>query len=1262
MSYHMGINMGHDRSVAVVENGAIIVAIEQERLDRIKHSVGFMLQSPDAMGQIQVPGESIAYCLDYLGLPLGEMSTITANMPGEDLAPKIIRGKFSADLASRVRTVPSHHLAHAYSVFWPCGFEEALVLVVDASGSTTAGPDGRRTESYTLYEGRGPELKEFHSETVQSHLAALSTLGFVYEAVSRRAGFVTTLNSGLSFPEAGKLMGLAAYGGPQPNWKRWLSKEKGSHRVKISAYDIFLEMAALEKRYDDGQGKPYFRPWLVDLAYKVQTELEEVLCEIIANACHMTGLKHVCIAGGVGLNSVANYKILRDCGLDDIFIFPAAADNGIAVGCALWGYHSDERGTQRPVLDSACFGRSFSNDETDNAIARYADLLEVEEHDFAGLTQRVAEALTQGNIVARFEKGAEFGPRALGHRSIIADPTFERMKDVVNARVKFREAFRPFAPFVPLDRANEVFELSVPSPYMLLVAPVREEYRAKLPAITHEDNTGRIQTCTPQQNPFFYALCLEAERLRGGAPVLLNTSFNVGGQPIVETPEEAIETFLHTDIDYLALDNRWIKRRHQPVKDYADHVQDLPVEDRPHGLESNQPSVFPLMKELDTAIFHSSLSQHWNESELAALSAKGARFKETSRLFPDSQLLAPLATQLGPDATLILDPKSRSVLIDESGRLGDVALDMDRLQIVLALRQNPKNLRDDLRLKLRVTPAELNDLVDEMCIVLNRFGVLVHEGWGQSVESTEKQRSLSRAEKTFNPFEDTNFCIDEQLRGVRQAIIGHGYSELAICEILGVDSLQMIEPTRLHYYDTHVLSESPLSDLIRLFQLRASVPRERVQNIFNSGDVSLLEILGLLVDREGGVSGGVDIFCSGGLLFATDHRYMIRADDRLDEDPVMYIGMDSHGLVQVAPRELCTSVLDLCCGSGVQGLVASRYARQVVAVDLNPRAIRFARFNAQLNGVANYRALLGNLYEAVADQRFDCILANPPFVPSPEASLKFRDGGASGENILRAIVEGSSEHLNPDGRLCIVTDLVDIDTYEQKLKVWLGDADALGLILTTADRDEILFSVPHCHAPFSQSLDDYNSELDRWVNNFRKADLTAVNFGYILVWKNSKGAGCDISKRTIHNPSTPIWGEVQEWLEQRFLWESENAGSLVLTLHPGLRIVTEDGAGGNNRSCELSFSDNPFFTTYTVNTGIADELRRIYLTEPSLSRLQESSNSSWIENLHRLGVLQLTSTRRSFSEGSSPGPSGPKGGIEERATKTTPTCLSSYLG
>ena len=170
---------------------------------------------------------------------------------------------------------------------------------------------------------------------------------------------------------------------------------------------------------------------------------------------------------------------------------------GSLVGCALWAYHNEERGLARPRLKSACFGRSYGSDEVNLAIANHADLIEVEQFDFNGLVDRVAEVLAKGNIVARFEAGSEFGPRALGHRSILADPTFERMKDMINARVKFREAFRPFAPFVPLERANEVFELEVPSTYMLLVAPVRKEYRAKLPAITHQDGTGRIQTCTP---------------------------------------------------------------------------------------------------------------------------------------------------------------------------------------------------------------------------------------------------------------------------------------------------------------------------------------------------------------------------------------------------------------------------------------------------------------------------------------------------------------------------------------------------------------------------------------------------------------------------------------------------------------------------------------------------------------------------------------------------------------------------------------------
>ncbi len=342
-------------------------------------------------------------------------------------------------------------------------------------------------------------------------------------------------------------------------------------------------------------------------------------------------------------------------------------------------------------------------------------------------------------------------------------------------------------------------------------------------------------------------------------------------------------------------------------------------------------------------------------------------------------------------------------------------------------------------------------------------------------------------------------------------------------------------------------------------------------------------------------------------------------------------------------------------------LVASRYARQVVAVDLNPRAVRFARFNAQLNGVANFEVRHGSLYEVVAGERFDCILANPPFVPSPDESLKFRDGGTSGENILRNIIEGSDQHLELGGRLCIVTDLVDADRYMAKLRSWMDRAACYGLILTTADRNEILFSVPHCHAPFGQSFEDYNFELDRWISNFRGSNLHAVNFGYILVWLRPEGAGCDITRRTIHNPSSPIWEQVQDWIEQRRLWDSEEAGSMVIGLHPDLRMVTKERPDGEERSCELHLGDNPFFTTYAVSTAIADALRHIYVTEPTLMDRLSSLDADWVENLHRKGVLRLTTARHPVRARQEAAEKDKKG-IEEHATKTTPTCLSSYLG
>ncbi len=1258
--YHLGINLGHDRSVSIVKDGEIVMAVEQERLDRVKHSVGFMLQSPGSMGQIQIPSESIASCLDHLDITLDDVETITPNMPGIDYAPEIVASKFPRDISSKVLTIPSHHLAHAYSAFFPSHFDEALILVVDASGSTFFNEFGRCTESYTLYHGRGSELKHIHRELIPSHLAAMSTLGFIYETVTRLAGFVTVFPTGLSFPEAGKLMGLSAYGGLQKNWESWFRRESGSYHIEMSAYDIFLEIMALKKRYDTDSGKPYFRAWLVDLAYKVQVELENILCDLVSHAVGETGIRKLCLAGGVALNSVANYKIFRRCSLEDIFVFPAAGDNGISAGCALWGYSQSAKKVKRKPLGSACLGRSYSDFDVDSAISLYGKSIEVEKLSPSNMIERVARSLSEGNIIARFEGGSEFGPRALGHRSIMADPAFIRMKDVVNARVKFREAFRPFAPFVPLDRANEVFELSASSPYMLLVAPIRDEFKESLPAITHEDGTGRIQTCTKDQNSFFYQLCLEVESIRGGSPVLLNTSFNVAGQPIVETPGEALETFLRTDIDFLALEDRFISKQGQ-LKGYTEHIIGLPDPIMPQGLPAGQQSVRELMSELDSALFKISPSRNWSDAELKELSEVGARFKETSKLFNDSPYVSKIRTQLGPNATLILDPWNGSVLVDETGRQNELALSSEQLELLLVLGNKPSQILESLRLKIGATPAEVKTLIAEMTRVSEKFEIEIDTDWYSEVADGDQVSSVDYSQETLGQFKHNNFNLSVELSQLRKKIIEVGYSEDEICARLAVESLQSIEPTKLSYYDRFLLDKDELGDLIRIFQLRASLSKDRLRHIFSKDDVTLMLALGLIIETENEYSGGVDLFCVDGLLIATDHRYMLKPEDTLSEDPVMYIGMDSFGLVQSAPRTPVNTVLDLCCGSGVQGLAAIRYAKKVVAVDVNPRAIRFSRFNAQLNGIDSYEVFKGNLYDAVSEQKFDCILANPPFVPSPTEDLKFRDGGETGENVLAEIIQGASRHLNDIGRLCIVTDLVDISGYESKLSSWWGASPFLGLILTTADRDEILFSVPHCHAPFSQSLGDFDNELERWVANFRKAGLTAVNFGYINVWKNDKFTNTEIVKRTIHNPTTPIFMQVDDWAEQIQLWNSESSRNLILGLHPDLRFEIEQQIDGTPISCMLRLPGNQFFTEYNITNEMREELLKIYQTEPPRSQRSRSSDT-WVEELHRLGIIRLNTRRRSYARKIDPSRDEDKVRIEQRETKTTPTCLSSYLG
>ncbi|OUL18906.1 carbamoyltransferase [Nostoc sp. RF31YmG] len=1256
--YHMGMNLGHERSVAIAKDGEIVVAIEQERLDRHKYSPGYMLHAPGVAAQMQIPAEAMRYCLDTCNITLSDLATITANMPGHDCAPDILRRVLPAEIADKVMRIPSHHLAHAYSAYWPSGFDEALILAVDATGSTTP---AHYTESYTLYEGRGQTITTLHNEMVAAHLAQLSTLGFVYEYITRKAGFVTQVGERIQHAEAGKLMGLAPFGGEQPNWHRWIQSTEDSFSLKISAYDIFLEVTALEKCYDNGEGKPYLRPYLVDLAYKVQKELEQALQHIVSLAIKQTGLRKLCIAGGVGLNSVANYELLRQLKLDDIFIFPAAGDSGIAAGCALWAYNTVGAGQKRVALTQATLGRHYDGDRVSQAIQHFQDSIVVEQLTAEEMIARTAQVLAQGSIVARFEGGAEYGPRALGHRSIMADPTFKRMKDILNLRVKFREAFRPFAPVIPLETVSQVFEQQVAAPFMLLVSPIKNEYHEQIPAVTHVDGTGRVQTVTEQDNPYFYRLCYKLVEERQGPPVLLNTSFNVAGQPIVETPLEAIATFLGTDIDYLAIENVWISKRHVPVRSYEEHLTKVGDIVLPHGLPSGAPGVTDLMAKLDRALFFGhTVGCPWSLEELQLLSNQGAQYKETSVLFPETPFYGNLQTKLSSDVILLLNPLSKSTLVDLKQQVPPSTYSFEEVKLLLAVLNAPESWLEQMRIDLRLTHYEFTQRIEwanqQLCIY--RL-----EPTYSYIQALPVDSALPRiSAQTFAPFENENFSARRILRKLYKCLQQAGYNEANICKLLDINSQQQIEPTYLHYYARYQLPQSILADLIRLFLLRGALTQARLQEIFGNEVFSTLCSLGMLIQRGENWVSRVDLFAVAGLYVATDHRYMILPEDRIDEDVVMYVGMDSMGLVYTAPQYPANRVLDLCCGSGIQSLVASRYTKEAIGVDINPRAIRFARFNAQLNGISNTHFYLGDLYDA-ASGYFDTILANPPFVPSPSQDCRFRDGGVTGEEILAQIITKSAKHLAAHGRLFIVSDLVNIQQYESKLEQWWQGGPAHKLVLSTADRNDILFSVPHCHTAFNQTWEQYNIELDQWLQNFYTSGLRTVNFGYILICQVDSTCTGSYYSRTIHNPNQPIHQDVQEYFQQRQLLEEQQISDRFLAMSPDLRFRLETSPTTGEREIELFSPNNPYFTTYPISEQMYRLLQDINRSQPKWATYATAINQDWLYELIYKGIVYLTveapSVNRNRRLNDPPATEGLK--IEELETKTTPTCISSYL-
>jgi carbamoyltransferase len=595
----------HDSAAALINDQDILAAAQEERFTRRKHDPSF-------------PSNAVRYCLEHAGLSVNDLDAVvfydkplikferlletyyafapkglksfTSAMPVW-IKEKLMLKKLITDKLAEIDGLdekklkllfPEHHLSHAASAFYPSPYEESAILTIDGVGEWATA---------SICHGKGKDI------SILCELQFPHSVGLLYSAFTYYLGF--KVNSGEY-----KLMGLAPYGSPESeNVSRYIElikthlvhiEEKGSVWLNQEYFDYATGLKMVnENKWERLFGFPARKPEAdltqehCDLALAIQRITEEIVFSMASEAQRLTGSRNLCLAGGVALNCVANGKILKSGMFDNFWIQPAAGDAGGALGAAYCAYHiffGKDRHTNggKDWMKGSYLGPSFAADEMKRAVKKYkAEYQHIDDFDL--LCNQVSQLIAEGNAVGWFQGRMEWGPRALGNRSILGDARNPEMQKKLNLKIKFREGFRPFAPSVLIEEAEKYFDITEASPYMLLIADLIAERRKALPAgyhsfywkdklyylrsdvpaITHIDFSARLQTVHKETNPRYWDL-INRFKEQTGYGVIVNTSFNVRGEPIVCTPEDAYKCFMRTEMDYLVMDNLLLDKKHQP--------------------------------------------------------------------------------------------------------------------------------------------------------------------------------------------------------------------------------------------------------------------------------------------------------------------------------------------------------------------------------------------------------------------------------------------------------------------------------------------------------------------------------------------------------------------------------------------------------------------------------------------------------------------------------------------------------------------------